>query len=637
MRSLLTKTILLTALSLFVFGATDALATVEGLRVSTPDTCWFQGGFINLPVKIEWTTWSRDTMCTNNEYLIADSLKYDTVPLWPHWGYCSQYEAPPSQNAREMCAFELKLKWDPQKMQAVTVTGADLLNQWHWPDLYFEIDNSLGTIVVSGAYYSCAQIDNITDPRELLYVGFLITGSPTDDTKLKMEYFKYNEVDSFTIYWYNEDYAGRPEARTIGKFNVCEPLHFGGKINYCSNGIPVCGADVTLHYLPDTTVTPPPDIPDKTVQTQCDANCQDDCRGAYLINDIIGGYHYCVSAWKDDEYDNAISAFDASLILRYLVNMLNFDCCQKVAADVTGNCCISSYDASHILKYLVGEFDYFPKHEAEKTNWEFFVENAIYSPGCPDDRDCLCPQDSICYSPLVDNKYNQDFKAVILGDVSGNWGISTGGKIAVKDIGELCRVKVLQTDEKETVYEITADFGEAYAFQFELTGTTDKAHVLPGGEGWLYQVNRKENRLIVATAGTTPSTATLPLRIVVENDANVSLSNLVVNESHIPGSLLLKGTVLPSNYELANNYPNPFNPETHIAFSLPKETDLTLTVFNILGQHVKTLASGHFEAGRHEVVWDGTNEAGVAVTSGVYLYRLETGDFTETKKMMLLK
>ncbi|RKX21698.1 MAG: hypothetical protein DRP35_03670, partial [Candidatus Zixiibacteriota bacterium] len=90
--------------------------------------------------------------------------------------------------------------------------------------------------------------------------------------------------------------------------------------------------------------------------------------------------------------------------------------------------------------------------------------------------------------------------------------------------------------------------------------------------------------------------------------------------------------LLPSVYALDQNYPNPFNPATGISFSLPKASHVTLTVYNIMGQKVAELANGEMPAGNHAVEWDAS-----AMSSGVYLYRLETNEFSDTKKMLLIK
>lgn len=94
---------------------------------------------------------------------------------------------------------------------------------------------------------------------------------------------------------------------------------------------------------------------------------------------------------------------------------------------------------------------------------------------------------------------------------------------------------------------------------------------------------------------------------------------------------------LPTEFALNQNYPNPFNPDTQIGFALPVDADVDLSVFNILGQQVTTLALGRMPAGNHTVTWNGTNSDGTQVASGIYFYRISAGSFAETKKMMLLK
>ncbi|MEW6411959.1 MAG: S8 family serine peptidase [Candidatus Zixiibacteriota bacterium] len=89
---------------------------------------------------------------------------------------------------------------------------------------------------------------------------------------------------------------------------------------------------------------------------------------------------------------------------------------------------------------------------------------------------------------------------------------------------------------------------------------------------------------------------------------------------------------LPNEYGLGQNYPNPFNPTTEIFFSLPENSRVKLEVFNIRGQRVTTLADGMYTAGQHSVTWDASS-----VASGVYFYRLETDNFVDQKKMLLLK
>jgi len=93
----------------------------------------------------------------------------------------------------------------------------------------------------------------------------------------------------------------------------------------------------------------------------------------------------------------------------------------------------------------------------------------------------------------------------------------------------------------------------------------------------------------------------------------------------------------PHSFELSNNYPNPFNPSTKINFGIPKDGMVSLVVYNVLGQRVRTLADAPMAAGQYSITWDGRNDAGSTLSSGVYFYRLQAGATAIVKKMLLLK
>lgn len=96
-------------------------------------------------------------------------------------------------------------------------------------------------------------------------------------------------------------------------------------------------------------------------------------------------------------------------------------------------------------------------------------------------------------------------------------------------------------------------------------------------------------------------------------------------------------TIQPGDFFLRQNYPNPFNPTTTIVFNLPTDSEVTLTIFNVLGQETRKLIHGRFTAaGGHQVLWDGKNNSGEEAASGVYFYVLQTNDFKEMKKMVLV-
>ena len=94
---------------------------------------------------------------------------------------------------------------------------------------------------------------------------------------------------------------------------------------------------------------------------------------------------------------------------------------------------------------------------------------------------------------------------------------------------------------------------------------------------------------------------------------------------------------VPFTFGLKQNYPNPFNPATTILYSLAKKADVKLIVYNVLGQNVKTLVNGEQEANEYEIIWNGDDNQGHAVASGIYFYKLVTNEFIATKKMMLMR
>jgi len=98
-----------------------------------------------------------------------------------------------------------------------------------------------------------------------------------------------------------------------------------------------------------------------------------------------------------------------------------------------------------------------------------------------------------------------------------------------------------------------------------------------------------------------------------------------------------KTDLTSSQYPLAQNYPNPFNPETDISYNLPQGCHVKLSVFNIMGQKVRTLVDEYQTAGHKTVQWDGRDHIGEEVASGVYFYRLQAGEYSQVRKMLMLK
>jgi hypothetical protein len=94
---------------------------------------------------------------------------------------------------------------------------------------------------------------------------------------------------------------------------------------------------------------------------------------------------------------------------------------------------------------------------------------------------------------------------------------------------------------------------------------------------------------------------------------------------------------IPKEYSLSQNYPNPFNPETRISYSLPKAGNVEIAIYNMMGRSVRRLKNGTQQAGTYEVIWDGRDDRGMSLGSGMYLVRLKSGEFSSMRKVLLMK
>ncbi len=158
---------------------------------------------------------------------------------------------------------------------------------------------------------------------------------------------------------------------------------------------------------------------------------------------------------------------------------------------------------------------------------------------------------------------------------------------------------------------------------------------------WLMVHNYVNGVLKIAMAGVTPLT-----------DGNLAMISLNLKDKNagfsINGSAKLNANLkqainnftvqaVPNQFGLSQNYPNPFNPSTKIKYQLARDSHVSLTVYDILGQKVRTLINELQQAGYYNITWDGNNDAGNKAASGIYIYRLQSGNFIKTLKMNLLK
>lgn len=163
---------------------------------------------------------------------------------------------------------------------------------------------------------------------------------------------------------------------------------------------------------------------------------------------------------------------------------------------------------------------------------------------------------------------------------------------------------------------------------------TNTFQILNGGN-----VNITAGNSIVLKPGFTAEVGSNLNCQIVSTDI-LGLNGYVYNSFPVeykPNTNIEKQVVKPYSFSLSQNYPNPFNPTTLIQYGLKENGSVKITIYDILGRVVKTLVNEFQDAGYKSVLWDGTNENGNNISSGVYIYKIEAGDFIDSKKMLLIR
>ena len=289
-----------------------------------------------------------------------------------------------------------------------------------------------------------------------------------------------------------------------------------------------------------------------------------------------------------DVTDNGeVTAYDAAKILQHTVGLLTLTGEDSVAAEVSGNDTISAYDASLVLQYVVGKIARFPVEEGQqakvacspRTVWMGEMETL------PDGRMCL---------PILIDEMD--------GVVAGELTLSFSG-----------------------------DAGDVTVSTSALTS------------GYLLASNVRDGCIRASFAGAESSTGPGPvLEVVFDNSdaellGSLRLDRVSLNEGRIPVRIEGVKPETSTAYRLGPNYPNPFNPETTIAYDVAKTGTVRLSVYALTGQLVRTLVDGECSAGSYSVVWDGRDEAGRDVASGVYLCRMVAGEYSASRKLVLVR
>ncbi|UCE07648.1 MAG: T9SS type A sorting domain-containing protein, partial [bacterium] len=394
-----------------------------------------------------------------------------------------------------------------------------------------------------------------------------------------------------------------------------------------------------LQYYNNPTIA----VNDATVQLSGDAaqSYISDATGNYEFLDLSSG-DYQVKPEKMNDDKNAISPLDASMVLRYEVNLITLTPYQKIAGDVSGNGTVTSFDASWILRYYVNLVSSFPIG----SDWTFVPHDFLI-----DDTNWSTSPRSRSYTPLQSDQLDQNFMSILYGDVSGNW-TGTGGSgssIAVDiEIGD-----IQQTGQENWQISLKMQFSDvAYSgsfkilfdktnLQFESASTVNvttdvisEAASYEGGVNFAFAsgqlLNNQDLQINLIFKGLTsiiPSPSDFSITDLIIDD-NTAIITSIKNQSE---------NEIPAHWHLSQNRPNPFNAETYINYQVPKSSHIKIEVLNLLGQRLYTLVNEEKVPGIYKAIWNGTDDKDLSVGSGIYIYRMEAGEFTAIKKMVLVQ
>ncbi|NOZ61092.1 MAG: T9SS type A sorting domain-containing protein [Calditrichaeota bacterium] len=461
------------------------------------------------------------------------------------------------------------------------------------------------------------------DSLEVVLLGFEVVG----DTGTSVLAFDSDASHTFLTTVNLSDIRGAALNFFNGSLAVQPGYLVSGTISYFGNE----------SLVPDATVT----LDGRTASTSE--------QGEFSFSNVPGG-NYNLFPTKAGELGNAISAYDAAFILQKVVGLINLTPYQMIAADVSGNGSVSAFDASYILRLLVGLIDEFPVAK----DWTFVpVSFAI------NETNWNAAPDSISYAPLNSNQTEQNFYGIVYGDVTGNW--SPGGKMlanlprAASGSATLGWGKIEKpTPGKLTIplqLQISGDlFAAELKFRYDAAQISfESAESGKSCSDCEMAFNDDHGEISLAMASGKPlssETELVVLKFKLKDTKNHSgnlleIERAIFNEGNIKAGALPTlanlDKVLPQKTELFQNYPNPFNPGTEIKYQLDRTCNVRITIFDLLGKEVITLVDKKLDAGTYTAAWNGRDKNGSTVASGVYLYQMKAGWYSNTRKLIYIR
>lgn len=451
-----------------------------------------------------------------------------------------------------------------------------------------------------------------TPDKPFYSAGETVRLKATASSRYRFDYWSGDFADSQSSVTITMDRAKEITAHFRPKFQIA------GNVKYRDKEIPLSNTLVELSG-------------DSTAALNADES------GFYEFSSLDAEAQYITTASRNRGFDNScILSYDAAIAARIAMNLVpDATMGARIAADVDRNNSVQMFDAALIAQYAVGLANY----SCHIGGWGFSPSTRYYD-------------------SLDSNLINQDFNGTIIGDVDGNWvpdgpfaKTNNAKKVysyltdAETNIGEEFVIPFIAEGEREV---LSFDAGLNYdckALKYKGFNRTDlcqnfqifvndtqEGHLRIGGFGMeAITADGTYLELIFEIIGNNASSSQVELysyRINAEEEQQAIATVVIAADEHFE---------LPREYVLTNNYPNPFNPQTSINFQVPEPGLVTITIFNMLGQQIRTLINEEKSPGHYFVNWNGLDDHGLMTPTGTYIYRMQANGFSAAKKMSLTK
>lgn len=490
--------------------------------------------------------------------------------------------------------------------------------------------------------------DYLTDPLinvadgviHLLWEDYQNPVTVSDSASImEIEFAVLGELgDSCLVQWTGNNELVDPQGETIpdldwldGSVFVVEFHDISGNVVYYDLGTPV----------PDVTIDLAGDFQETTVSDE---------NGAYIFENIFpGDFTICPSRADDDV---GVTVADIVLIRRHIVWLEIFDSPYKlIAADVNESGGVTVADVIKMRRYLAD------LEELPSGNWSFVDSSFAIDDGNWADAPA-CIEATLWDTDLSDSS----FVGIRMGDVDHSWAQGRRGiappKVTDTAVLDLADCFGLPGDTVHMPVNVAGFDGVAgleMHFEYpddgmqyiEIGSDVVDDPTTNGYEGAIHFV--WEDIFDVVELGDGEEIVFIAFEILegAEDSMLVSFTAAyVVDEEGLDftvessdGYVLQQQTPhdgdnskIPRSYSLGQNYPNPFNAQTIIDFGLPRSSDVVIEIYDLLGRQVAALTHGFFDAGYHQVTWDAADQP-----SGIYFYTIKADDYTDSRKMLVLK